>query len=198
MAQKMKAAVVHRFREPLRLEEVPVPQPGEGEILIKVEASGVCHTTLHAASGDWPVKSVPHFIPGHEGAGVVVAAGPHARGVKEGDHAGVPWLYSACGQCAYCIGGWETLCEAQQDCGCSVNGAFAMRKVCGGVERIDTPDVIGMSRVDTALFSHSVMLWKVPMKSLDNQRFGARVSVRHEVAFPFVADPGVTPLEGAR
>ncbi len=125
MAGKMKAAVVYKFQEPLRLEEMAVPEPGEGQVLVKIEACGVCHTDLHAAQGDWPVKPAPPFIPGHEGAGVIAAVGRGARDVKEGDRVGVPWLHSACGHCVYCQGGWETLCESQQNSGYSVNGAFA-------------------------------------------------------------------------
>ena len=71
----MKAAVVRNFGKPLTIEDVPVPQPGLGEVLVKVKACGVCHTDLHAACGDWPVKPVPPFIPGHEAAGVVAALG---------------------------------------------------------------------------------------------------------------------------
>ena len=125
MSRTMKAAVVHRFREPLHVEDVPVPEPADGQVLVKIEASGVCHTDLHAAEGDWPVKPAPPFIPGHEGAGIVAAVGRGATGVKEGDRVGVPWLHSACGHCTYCVTGWETLCEAQQNSGYSVNGAFA-------------------------------------------------------------------------
>lgn len=121
----MRAAVVHAFGEPLTIDEVPVPTPGPGEILVKVEASGVCHTDLHAARGDWPVRPAPPFIPGHEGAGFVAALGPGVTGVKEGDAVGVPWLHSACGRCTYCTTGWETLCEAQRNTGYSVNGTFA-------------------------------------------------------------------------
>ncbi len=121
----MQAAVVHRFGQPLALEEAPVPTPGLGQVLIKVVASGVCHTDLHAAAGDWPVKPTLPFIPGHEGAGYVVALGPGATGLKEGDRVGVPWLHSACGRCDYCLRGWETLCPAQENTGYSVNGAFA-------------------------------------------------------------------------
>jgi len=71
----MKAAVVTGFGKPLQIQELPIPEPGPGQILVKIEASGVCHTDLHAAEGDWPVKPKPPFIPGHEGAGVVVAIG---------------------------------------------------------------------------------------------------------------------------
>jgi alcohol dehydrogenase, propanol-preferring len=125
MTRTMKAAVVRAFKEPLVIQEVPVPAPGAGQILVKIAASGVCHTDLHAADGDWPVKPKPPFIPGHEGVGHVAAAGVGVSHVKEGDRVGVPWLYTACGHCRHCLGGWETLCEQQQNTGYSVNGGFA-------------------------------------------------------------------------
>lgn len=125
MQKTMKAAVVREFGKPLVIEEAPVPQVGPGQILVKVAAAGVCHTDLHAADGDWPVKPNPPFIPGHEGVGHVVAVGAGVRHVKEGDRVGVPWLYTACGHCPHCLGGWETLCNEQQNTGYSVNGSFA-------------------------------------------------------------------------
>lgn len=125
MLKTMKAAVVREFGKPLVIEEVAVPQVGPGQILVKIAASGVCHTDLHAAEGDWPVKPKPPFIPGHEGVGHVAAVGAGVTHVKEGDRVGVPWLYTACGHCAHCLGGWETLCESQQNTGYSVNGGFA-------------------------------------------------------------------------
>lgn len=125
MPSTMKAAVVHAFGEPLRIEQVAIPQPGPGEILVKVVASGVCHTDLHAARGDWPVKPSLPFTPGHEGVGVVAAVGAGVTWVKEGDAVGVPWLHDACGRCTYCTTGWETLCEAQHNTGYGVNGGFA-------------------------------------------------------------------------
>ncbi len=125
MAKMMKAAVVREFGKPLVVGDAPVPEPGPGQIQVKIEACGVCHTDLHAAEGDWPVKPSPPFIPGHEGVGHVSGVGRDVRHVKEGDRVGVPWLYSACGHCEHCLGGWETLCEAQQNAGYSVNGGFA-------------------------------------------------------------------------
>ncbi|MCB0577817.1 MAG: alcohol dehydrogenase AdhP [Phaeodactylibacter sp.] len=121
----MKAAVVHEFGKPLSIESVSVPRPGPGQVLVRVAASGVCHTDLHAADGDWPVKPKLPFIPGHEGVGYVAAAGPGVRHLKEGDRVGIPWLHSACGSCEYCFTGWETLCEQQQNTGYSVDGGFA-------------------------------------------------------------------------
>lgn len=125
MDRTMKAAVVRQFGAPLVIEDVAVPRPAAGELLVKIEACGVCHTDLHAAEGDWPVKPNPPFIPGHEGVGHVVAVGNGVTHVKEGDRVGIPWLYSACGYCAHCLGGWETLCETQRNTGYSVNGGFA-------------------------------------------------------------------------
>jgi len=121
----MKAAVVQQFGEPLVLREVPVPQPGPGQALVEIIASGVCHTDLHAADGDWPVKPSLPFTPGHEGAGIVVALGPGVTHLKEGDRVGVAWLHSACGHCEFCLSGWETLCLEQKNSGYSVNGSFA-------------------------------------------------------------------------
>jgi len=125
MSMTMKAAVVRAFGQPLVIEDVPVPVPGRGEILVKVKACGVCHTDLHAASGDWPVKPQPPFIPGHEAAGVVAALGPDVTGFRLGDAVGVAWLHDACMRCEYCETGWETLCEHQHNTGYSVNGGFA-------------------------------------------------------------------------
>ncbi|MET0795530.1 MAG: alcohol dehydrogenase AdhP [Polyangiaceae bacterium] len=125
MANTMKAAVVREFGKALTIEERPIPTPGPGEVLVKIRASGVCHTDLHAADGDWPVKPAPPFVPGHEGAGVVAALGSGVKGLKEGDPVGIAWLHDACGGCEYCITGWETLCESQHDSGYSVDGTFA-------------------------------------------------------------------------
>jgi alcohol dehydrogenase, propanol-preferring len=125
MAKMMRAGVVHAFGAPLRIEEVPIPAPGPGEVLIKVIATGVCHTDLHAANGDWPGRPLLPFVPGHEGAGIIAACGPGVVGLKEGDRAGVAWLHDACGQCEYCMTGWDSLCRAQHNTGYSVNGSFA-------------------------------------------------------------------------
>ncbi|CAN7778575.1 alcohol dehydrogenase AdhP [Variovorax sp. LjRoot178] len=121
----MKAAVVHAFGQPLKIEEVPVPEVPPGQVLVKVAASGVCHTDLHAAEGAWPVKPALPFIPGHEGVGHVAAVGAGVKHVKEGDRVGVPWLHTACGHCEHCITGWETLCDHQQMTGYTVNGGYA-------------------------------------------------------------------------
>ncbi len=120
----MKAAVVHEFAQPLTVDEIPVPTPGPQQALVKVRFSGVCHTDLHAAHGDWPVKPSPPFVPGHEGVGEVVAIGDQVTRVAVGDLVGNAWLWSACGECEYCETGWETLCPRQENGGYSVDGSF--------------------------------------------------------------------------
>ncbi|MFC4821774.1 alcohol dehydrogenase AdhP [Dokdonella ginsengisoli] len=125
MTRTMRAAVVRELGKPLAIEELPVPTPGPGEVLVKIAATGVCHTDLHAADGDWPVRPSPPFVPGHEGTGIVAALGAGVRGLKEGDAVGIAWLHDACGGCEYCTTGWETLCESQHNSGYSVNGTFA-------------------------------------------------------------------------
>ena len=121
----MQAAVVEKFGAPLVVKEVPVAVPGAGQVLVKIHATGVCHTDLHAADGDWPIKPVPPFIPGHEGAGTVVAIGPGVTHLEIGDRVGIAWLHSACGLCDFCLAGWETLCPHQLNSGYSIDGTFA-------------------------------------------------------------------------
>ena len=105
MTTSMKAAVVRELGKPLSIETIPLPSPGTGEVLVKIAATGVCHTDLHAADGDWPVRPTPPFVPGHEGAGVVVATGRGVKNLKEGDSVGIAWLHDACGTCEHCITG---------------------------------------------------------------------------------------------
>jgi alcohol dehydrogenase, propanol-preferring len=113
----MKAAVVEKFGELLVVREVAIPSPGPGQALVEIVATGVCHTDLHAAEGDWPIKPSLPFMPGHERAGIVVALVSGVTHLKEGDRVGIAWLHSACGHCDYCLSGWETLCEEFHDQG---------------------------------------------------------------------------------
>ena len=119
-----RAAVVHGFAEPLVIEGVARAALEPGQIRVKVEASGLCHTDIHAAHGDWPVKPAPPFIPGHEGVGIVEELGVGAAEVALGDRVAMPWLGYACGTCDYCVSGWETLCLEQKNMGYSIDGAF--------------------------------------------------------------------------
>ncbi|MGF6761291.1 propanol-preferring alcohol dehydrogenase [Paraburkholderia sp. GAS33] len=125
MTSKMQAAVVEQFGKPLVIKELDIPEPGPGQILVKTEACGVCHTDLHAANGDWPLKPALPFTPGHEGIGIVTALGAGVTAVKEGDRVGVPWLYSACGHCEFCLAAREPVCAEAQFGGYTKNGGFA-------------------------------------------------------------------------
>jgi len=111
-------------QQPLAPVERPMPEPGEGEVRIRVRACGVCHTDLHIVEGDIPHPKLP-IVPGHQIAGVVDARGPNAERFQEGDRAGVPWLYSTCGACEYCRSGHENLCENARFTGYHVDGGYA-------------------------------------------------------------------------
>jgi alcohol dehydrogenase, propanol-preferring len=124
MPATYKAAVVHDFSKPLAVEQVSRPVLGPGQVLVRVEASGLCHTDIHAAHGDWPVKPAPPFVPGHEGIGIVAELGPGVTEVALGDRVAMPWLGYACGTCDYCVSGWETLCPEQKNMGYSIDGGF--------------------------------------------------------------------------
>jgi propanol-preferring alcohol dehydrogenase len=124
----MKAAVLHAFKTPLALEDVPRPVPGDDEVLIEVEVCGVCHSDLHVADGDWKqfagIVKKP-LILGHEIVGRVVERGPAVQSVRVGERVGVPWLQWTCGQCEFCREGNENLCVKQRITGVMVDGGYA-------------------------------------------------------------------------
>ena len=144
----MKAAVVTSFTQPLVVTEVPVPEPGPGQLLVKLETSGICHTDIHAAHGDWPIKPGLPFIPGHEGIGMVESVGSGVDADWLGQRVAIPWLATSCGTCRYCITGWETLCPNQQNSGYSVNGAYAEYAAAFAHGVVRVPD--GVSSLDAA------------------------------------------------
>lgn len=145
----MKAAVVHRFDGPLSIEDVPTPSPGADQVLVKIEASGLCHTDIHAARGEWPVKPALPFIPGHEGVGTIVELGQgNHHGLAVGDRVAIPWLGYACGVCRYCNSGRETLCHEQLNTGYSINGGFAEYAVGFARHVVKVPD--GIDPIDAA------------------------------------------------
>lgn len=120
----MTAAVVEEFGADLSVRDSEIPEPGPGQALVKLIATGVCHTDLHAATGDWPVKPSPPFVPGHEGVGTVEKLGAGVTNLEIGQMVGNAWLWSACGECQFCRTGWETLCEDQVNGGYTVDGSF--------------------------------------------------------------------------
>jgi propanol-preferring alcohol dehydrogenase len=147
----MKAAVVTDFTQPLELQDREIPVPGSGQVLVRIEACGLCHTDIHAAHGDWPVKPTPPFVPGHEGVGIIEQVGAGVTHRQVGDRVAIPWLGHACGRCEYCIKGWETLCEQQQNSGYSIDGAFAEYAVADADYVVAVPD--GVSSRDAAPLS---------------------------------------------
>lgn len=144
----MRAAVVTAFRAPLELQELPIPDPGPGEVLVRIETTGLCHTDIHAAHGDWPVTPTVPFVPGHEGIGRVERLGEGVTTRAVHDRVAIAWLGSACGHCRACIGGWETLCEQQENSGYSVDGTFAEYAVVPASFATPVPDAV--SSVDAA------------------------------------------------
>ncbi|MFF5626169.1 alcohol dehydrogenase AdhP [Microbacterium sp. NPDC012755] len=144
----MKAAVVTSFTTPLEIRDREVPEPGPGEVLVRLETCGLCHTDIHAAHGDWPVKPEPPFIPGHEGVGIVEKLGEGVINRALGERVAIPWLGYACGECRFCIDGRETLCEKQRNSGYSVDGAFAEYAVAAARFVVPVPD--GVSSLDAA------------------------------------------------
>ncbi|MGM7684157.1 alcohol dehydrogenase AdhP [Cytobacillus sp. Hm23] len=139
----MKAAVVKEFKKELSVECVEKPKASNGQILVKIKACGVCHTDLHAAHGDWKVKPKLPLIPGHEGVGEVVEVGEGVTHLKVGDRVGVPWLYSACGQCEYCLTGRETLCLNQHNAGYSIDGGYAEYCLAAADYVVKVPENLG-------------------------------------------------------
>ncbi|KUM67443.1 zinc-dependent alcohol dehydrogenase [Streptomyces griseorubiginosus] len=144
----MKAAVVRAFGAPLVIEERPDPEPGPGQVRIRVEASGLCHTDIHAARGDWPVKPNPPFVPGHEGVGLVEKLGEGVTHLSVGQQVAVPWLGKACGRCEHCLSGWETLCEQQVNTGYGCDGGYAEKMLAWADFAQPVPD--GVSALDAA------------------------------------------------
>jgi propanol-preferring alcohol dehydrogenase len=124
----MRAMLLEKPRpaeeNPLRLAELPVPEPGPGEIRIRVSACGVCHTDLHIVEGDLTLPRHP-VVPGHQIVGTVDALGAGVTEFRSGDRVGVPWLYSTCGECVYCRKGLENLCDNARFTGFHVDGGFA-------------------------------------------------------------------------
>lgn len=125
MSDLMWAAQLVTPRQPLRVSRIPVPRPGPGELLLKLETSGICHTDLHVAEGaGFPSGAPQPLTLGHEGIGRVVEAGPGTT-TALGTRLGAPWLHDSCEQCRSCLTGWESYCPTHRAHGYTVNGSFA-------------------------------------------------------------------------
>ena len=147
----MKAAILHEFKQPLSIEEVARPKPGAHEVLIEVEACGVCHSDLHVADGDWqqivPITKKP-LILGHEIAGRVVEKGAAVQNLAIGDRVGVPWVHWTCWECEFCREGNENLCRKQQITGVTVDGGYAEFVKAPASHALKIPE--GLSCIDAA------------------------------------------------
>src|ERR1700756_2060369 len=147
----MKAAVLREFKKPLAIEEMAQPRPVAGEVLIRIEACGVCHSDVHVADGDWPqfakIVKTP-LIPGHEIAGHVVEKGAAVQDLKIGDRVGVPWIYWTCGECEFCREGNENLCSRQKITGVTVDGGYAEFVKAPATHALKIPD--GLSALEAA------------------------------------------------
>lgn len=120
----MRAMLLEQIGQPLQLRELPVPQPGPGEVRVRVLACGVCRTDLHVVDGELPEAPLP-IIPGHEIVGRVDALGEGVTGFEPGQRVGIPWLGHTCGTCSYCQHAEENLCNAPQFTGYTRPGGYA-------------------------------------------------------------------------
>jgi propanol-preferring alcohol dehydrogenase len=158
----MKAAVLHELKHPLSMEEAAEPRPDTNEVLIEVEACGVCHSDLHVADGDWPqivpITKMP-LILGHEIAGRVVKKGVSVDNLELGDRVGVPWVHWTCGECEFCREGNENLCGKQKITGVSVDGGYAEFVKAPASHALKIPD--GLSFIEAApLFCAGVTVYR--------------------------------------
>ncbi|WP_341997912.1 alcohol dehydrogenase AdhP [Microbacterium sp. LWH7-1.2] len=144
----MRTAVVRSFGAPAEVEERPIPRPGPGQVLVRLEACGLCHTDIHAMHGDWPVKPGLPLVPGHEGVGIVEQVGEGVTSRTVGQRVAMPWLGHACGECRYCIDGRENLCEQQYNNGYAVDGGYAEYMLADAKYAVAVPD--GVTPLDAA------------------------------------------------
>jgi propanol-preferring alcohol dehydrogenase len=171
----MRAAVVREFKTPLSIEDMPMPRPDSDEVLIKVEACGVCHSYLHLAEGDWLRKLIKQpLIPGHEVVGRVVERGDAVSNLEVGDRVGVAWVHWTCGECEFCLEGNENLCGSQTITGASVDGGFAEFIKAKASHALKVPEAL--NAVEAApLFCAGVTVYRAIRKA--ELRPGQRVAV---------------------
>jgi propanol-preferring alcohol dehydrogenase len=173
----VKAAVLREFKTPLAIEEVPRPSAGPGEVLIEVEACGVCHSDVHVADGDWKqlagIVKKP-LILGHEIAGRVLERGDGVADLKVGDRVGVPWIYWSCGACEFCNSGNENLCKRQKITGVTEDGGYAQFAKAPSSHAVKIPD--NLSFTDAApLFCAGVTVYRALTQA--GVREGQRLAV---------------------
>lgn len=160
--EAMKAAVLHEFKKALVIEDVARPLPDANDVLIEVDACGVCHSDVHVSDGDWPqftpLTKMP-LIPGHEIAGHVVEKGRAVREFQIGDRVGVPWIYWTCGECEFCREGNENLCARQKITGVTVDGGFAEFIKAPASHAVKIPDALSAAEA-APLFCAGVTVYR--------------------------------------
>jgi propanol-preferring alcohol dehydrogenase len=163
----MKAAVIHEYKQPLRIEETETPAPGPDEVLIKVDACGVCHSDLHIAEGDWThlLRIIKRpLIPGHEAVGRIVEKGEAVDNLEIGDRVGVAWTHWTCGKCELCKEGHENLCSSQTITGATVDGGYAEFVKAKASHALKVPDSLS-SEEAAPLFCAGVTVYHAIKKS---------------------------------
>ncbi len=173
----MKAAILKEIGKPIVLEEIATPEPQGGEVLIRVEACGLCHSDVHLADGDWdllkPITKVP-LILGHEAAGKVAKVGEGVTNLKVGDRVGVPWIFWTCGECDFCKEGRENLCSKQKITGCTVDGGFAEYMIAPATHASKLPDSLSMEQAAPLLCAGLTVYRAIKMAGV---QAGQRVAV---------------------
>ncbi|HXD39790.1 MAG TPA: alcohol dehydrogenase catalytic domain-containing protein [Ramlibacter sp.] len=173
----MKAAVLKEFGAPLAIEELPTPTPADDEVLIQLEACGVCHSDLHIIDGDQPVfrgAAKQGLIPGHEAVGRIVAKGSAVSNLEIGQRVGVAWLYQSCGACEQCLEGNENLCRKGVITGLMVDGGYAQFMRAKASHAIAVPDALGPEEA-APLFCAGVTVYRALKKA--GVASGQRVAV---------------------
>jgi propanol-preferring alcohol dehydrogenase len=181
----MHAMVLRRQGQPLRAEEIPLPEPGPGQVAVAVAACGVCRTDLHVVDGDLTEPKLP-LVPGHEIVGRVSALGPGVAGLAVGDRVGIPWLGHTCGACEYCRRGAENLCDAPGFTGYTLDGGYAEGCVADAAYVFRLPD--GPSDAELApllcagLIGHRSLRMAGEAERLGIYGFGAAAHIVAQVA----------------
>ncbi|MCK5622251.1 MAG: alcohol dehydrogenase catalytic domain-containing protein, partial [Alphaproteobacteria bacterium] len=143
MTAMMRAAVAVGYGKPLEIREYPIPEPGAGELLIKLETCGVCHSDLDVRKGSTaPPESTFPLILGHEGVGIVVRRGPGCNVIEEGARVGLPWMHDTCGHCRECLTGHESFCAEHRGHSFDVNGGFAEYAIMKEAYTVVIPEAI--------------------------------------------------------
>ena len=181
----MRAVLLERPRQPLLLAELPDPTPGPGQILIQVNACGVCRTDLHIADGDLPNPKLP-LVLGHEIVGTVTALGSGVSRFHVGDRVGVPWLGWTCGECGYCRGGRENLCDKATFTGYNLDGGYAEFAVANAAFAFALPEGIGDTETAPLLcagmIGYRALVATGPAERLGVYGFGAAGHIVGQVA----------------